>query len=410
MAHQQGQALVLALTLLVIGVVTLLVMYNTSQVTVEKSRLVNAADAAAYSGALYVARNLNFMAYTNRALIANHVAVGHFVSYMSWMRYVQSTSRRLSQLSLLAAAIPGVGPVLAYAGQVLDRWAEVTTRGTELFGEVYVPLADSLNRIISAVQMTSRASLGTSLDGGQALAGIHGLMEAAARAHHPAIRINVPETMEDAGSARYAGEIAVENAALSRFMRFYRAGDDGGRMERMTDLNLGHSERWIRSREWRPRDLSVPFLIRVRKQGSTRQRLGDGLSDWNASDELLHWRWSWSKMEWKRKGSIGKGRASAREFDDTYAGIDTYAGLTDGREGRDPSLSLTAYATLPVDNIDTQSQFGLAPGTRRLAAVARARIYHRRPAAPDFAPLGRGEYANLYNPFWTVRMEAVPWR
>ena len=78
--RQRGQIAPVALFGVLIASATLVMMYNTGQKVTEKSQVANAADAAAYSGAVWTARHLNFMAYTNRAMIANHAAVGHFVS------------------------------------------------------------------------------------------------------------------------------------------------------------------------------------------------------------------------------------------------------------------------------------------------------------------------------------------
>ncbi|NOY67698.1 MAG: hypothetical protein GXP13_09890, partial [Gammaproteobacteria bacterium] len=105
--HQKGQALILSVFLVLATAMAAVLMYNTGQTTTEKTRLVNAADAAAYSGAVFVARNLNFIAYTNRAMIANHVAVGHFVSYVSWLRYVKKSIGKLNNYTRF---IPYAGP------------------------------------------------------------------------------------------------------------------------------------------------------------------------------------------------------------------------------------------------------------------------------------------------------------
>src|SRR5687768_1271021 len=77
---QRGQIAPVALFGVLIASAVLVVMFNTGQKVTERSQVANAADAAAYSGAVWTARHLNFMAYTNRAMIANHAAVGHFVS------------------------------------------------------------------------------------------------------------------------------------------------------------------------------------------------------------------------------------------------------------------------------------------------------------------------------------------
>lgn len=48
--------MVAALLLMLLGAAGLVLMYNTSQTTGEKMKVVNAADAAAYSGAVWTAR------------------------------------------------------------------------------------------------------------------------------------------------------------------------------------------------------------------------------------------------------------------------------------------------------------------------------------------------------------------
>ncbi|HTH95269.1 MAG TPA: pilus assembly protein TadG-related protein [Rhodocyclaceae bacterium] len=72
-----------AALLMILG---LYAMYGMNSQVVEKIRLQNTADAAAYSAAIIEARDYNFSAYTNRAMVANQVAVAQFVGLTSWMR------------------------------------------------------------------------------------------------------------------------------------------------------------------------------------------------------------------------------------------------------------------------------------------------------------------------------------
>ncbi len=85
--RQAGQALIYGLFVLIGGLAALFFLFNTGQLTREKTRLVNTADAVAYSAAVMNARGLNFAAYTNRAMIANSVAVAQLVSLASWVQY-----------------------------------------------------------------------------------------------------------------------------------------------------------------------------------------------------------------------------------------------------------------------------------------------------------------------------------
>lgn len=87
---QRGQALILGLFVLVAGLAALFYLYNAGQLVREKTRLVNTADAVAYSSGILQARVLNFTAYNNRALLANEVLIAQLVSAASWLPYAES--------------------------------------------------------------------------------------------------------------------------------------------------------------------------------------------------------------------------------------------------------------------------------------------------------------------------------
>ena len=87
-AHRQGgQTIVFFLAMVAACCCMLAFVYNVGQVTNRKEEAINAADAAALSGALVEARMLNFQAYTNRAMVANEVAIAQLVSLDSFVRY-----------------------------------------------------------------------------------------------------------------------------------------------------------------------------------------------------------------------------------------------------------------------------------------------------------------------------------
>lgn len=84
--HQRGQALVFSALTAVVLILILFATYNVGQQVVAKMRLQNAADNTAYSVAIVQARDYNFSAYTNRAMVANQVSVAQFVGLTSWAR------------------------------------------------------------------------------------------------------------------------------------------------------------------------------------------------------------------------------------------------------------------------------------------------------------------------------------
>ena len=86
LVRQRGQALAFIGVTTVVVLLGLLLLYNVAQLTTQKMKLQNTADAAAYSGAVTEARDYNFTAYANRAMIANQVAVAQIVGLRSWAR------------------------------------------------------------------------------------------------------------------------------------------------------------------------------------------------------------------------------------------------------------------------------------------------------------------------------------
>ncbi len=91
LSQHSGQAIVLVLLLTLAGLVGGVALYSTGILTSEKIQLQNAADASAYSVSVIEARDLNYTAYMNRAMVANEVAIGQMVSMMSWAYMTRST-------------------------------------------------------------------------------------------------------------------------------------------------------------------------------------------------------------------------------------------------------------------------------------------------------------------------------
>jgi len=122
--HEKGQSLVFLLAFMASLLGVMLLVFNTGQVTTEKQRLVNAADAAAYSGAVWEARSLNLQAYMNRALVANEVAIAQSVSLRSWTAYLHRT---LANINLVGEFVPYLDVVT----QILDEVSEVIDRAAQ---------------------------------------------------------------------------------------------------------------------------------------------------------------------------------------------------------------------------------------------------------------------------------------
>ena len=90
---ERGQALIYGMFFLSAGLAALFFLFNTGQLTREKTKLVNTADAAAFSAGIMNARMLNYQAYNNRAMVANTVAIAQLVSASSWVNYIYNMSQ-----------------------------------------------------------------------------------------------------------------------------------------------------------------------------------------------------------------------------------------------------------------------------------------------------------------------------
>jgi hypothetical protein len=124
------------------------------------------------------------------------------------------------------------------------------------------------------------------------------------------------------------------------------------------------------------------------------------ITDWEANDSfIVRWRKRW---KWKT-AVLADGKANAREFDSDYQGIHGYYDLKKPGKDSAQKLNISALATMPVSSTRFMQLMGMKPGAQRLAALSRAEVFHNRPDK-GFAKIGKGEYANLYNPFWQVRL------
>lgn len=389
---QSGQVAPVALFGMLVAGAALIAMFNTGQKITEKSQVANAADAAAYSGAVWTARHLNFMAYTNRAMVANHAAVGHLVSYISWIRYVHDSVEHIDRI---AQFIPYVGQYV----DAVEQLAESIRNATQRAAAVVVPAVDGWNGNLRAAQLEVQASL--------ALDNLNELMQQTAQRWDPAIRVNDRETIDKLPRevrAAMESQLTGQLARVPEFVERFAAGSDQGAIGELIDASMQVNDdmgRWMAGeRGWRENLL----LAQIRKQGSTRHSQTASGADWRATDQLQHrTRSLFGWHSWRRIGNRPS-RASASEFDSSYDGVPYYYNVA-GQPG-DRSLRIAALASKPQSQVHTRSQFGLQTDAPLLAAAALAKVEFIRPDDGTFARLGANqrEYANLFNPFWEAKL------
>jgi putative Flp pilus-assembly TadE/G-like protein len=162
--QQYGQAMVFVVLFLGVVTLSLVFLYKAGKITSEKMQLQNAADAAAYSVSIAEARDLNFMAYTNRAMVANEVAIGQLVGMASWATHWESFGsyllayHRLFIQPLISAASLGTatGPVETVFQTVARVGFQVPGKFFfkvfKIIGNIGATVLHTINKVYGVVQ------------------------------------------------------------------------------------------------------------------------------------------------------------------------------------------------------------------------------------------------------------------
>lgn len=155
--NQKGQSSVFILALIGVVLVCGIFLFESGRLTSEKMQLQNAADAAAFGASTLEARSLNFAAYTNRAMVANEVAVGQMVGILSVIDELKTSGEYLDAygeaMIVIGAFLEefGVGEVLdTYGGTLVEVGADITEVGEDI-QEFMQPIASGIIRGLSII-------------------------------------------------------------------------------------------------------------------------------------------------------------------------------------------------------------------------------------------------------------------
>jgi len=145
-----------SLLFMAVCIMTLLILYNQGQLIKNRTQIENAADAAVYSQAKLAARNLNFIAYTNRAMVANEVSIGQVVALLSWAKHYKQMP---SFASFPAYTIPIAPPspttmqtilsVITTPWKIMGAAVEAPIKGLL---EVWPPSISAFNMVLGMSQ------------------------------------------------------------------------------------------------------------------------------------------------------------------------------------------------------------------------------------------------------------------
>jgi len=436
--RQSGQALIYGIFVLMAGLAALFFLFNTSQLTHEKTKLVNTADAVAYSAGVMHARALNFNAYTNRALLANEVMIAQAASIASWASHIAKHSEN----------VPPLNCRTWYSVPVALTLAE------------YIPVCylltyanGSLNEVNRGVQEAARATVAASEAAKDLLQ--------AAQANMAVTFIPARKALlQEVADANYAGDGAVhvdtipitDNFTLFEGALFIQAysGAERGRFKNAT-VTATNLDAFIKQRSWTSAN---DFPCITQNKAAFRRRGGTeliGFDAWKAMDTASLHTWSWTlrgllrlpscdehemalgygaqaaaaSVPSDRSASYGASRAdnpaasaAAGNARWSYGGLPTFQDLSSAAlhySGTDPGprLKFAIRLTRAKDQLKTSdgasaiqptgrlASFDGKPAANVLAAVATSEVYFERPVGRAD---GKTELASLFNPYWQVHL------
>ncbi|HXR51104.1 MAG TPA: pilus assembly protein TadG-related protein [Steroidobacteraceae bacterium] len=407
-----GQASVFVLAMVASLVTAFAVSFGAGQLVNDKMRLVNAADAAAYSAAQWEARSLNFQSYLNRAIVANEVAIAQLVSLRSWSSYVATLTQN-------GAAVARWIPPLAGPVQTLER-------GWHAVDSSLQAVAPGLEAGISAWNVDVLATA-EALAHQQALLAAADLVGEVAHANEPRARVNEATRL-----------LQVRNGAQwqNQFTDRYRRG--GGDLRRFVDLLMKSRDGFTRSRR---SGISVP-LVRVARRGGTdllAEHSWRGLDTLSVHVDLLvnsvEIPIGWGAAETRSRtvtqrgehgGSLSSNPAASRRALRGLRPSGLYRGVPEIRDVITPSrqeerrLRYAVALQIPESGILTPDRLLMPNGVRGpdglvhslavtmpaggVHALGAAEVYFQRPSP---RPDGRHEFPSLFSPYWQARLVAV---
>ncbi|MDX1589772.1 MAG: Tad domain-containing protein [Oleiphilaceae bacterium] len=466
--YQKGHVAVYSLAMLIIMILAVGYIFNAGQVANEKIRLQNTVDAVAYSVAAVEAKDLNFKAYTNRAMVANQVAIAQAVSLVSWARF---TKRYMDNVSKAVSWIPYAGAIFAAVGSGIKSVMNALEAALSM-------ITDMLNIIEGALSSSQKVfHYGT-------LALIDDTYRNVTKMNDKDVDVSLG--FKDAvflksiheGHLKFTRQYRPDkvNRKRSSFKTFKMHKE---RMDEFREITLNSRDGFSTNRSyrywgtiWLPRPGGYGSKFKVDKAGGTellgpKHSGGPHYYTWAAMDTLSVHR---GIGKWKRSGFRFKFKFDFKEFFPVGWGAaqtgkhikfvrfrGNHFGSTWGKNRRASSLAFgefggarkvgTFNGLRPFYDIRQEGLLTSAPGVTlllakphqkdkihtlkhtsvgersqrlnleekggmlndRLASIGRAAPYFSRP--DDVAVFRRKdrfrEYGNLYNPFWQPRLEPV---
>jgi len=376
------------LLLLTAGLVTLLlaVSYSTRDYQ-QQWRLQQTADNGARSMAVVLARNLNFLALTNRALLANQVAIAQLTGIASWLAMFDDGMQRLAMISR----------VIPYVNAITHKLAVIVTKSRHVFDRGIQAALLALNALIKAISATQiAANLAFTTMAIKTLDEV--ILD-----HHQGLAWDAFHS---------PGIIPVPLLWWRRVQSVSTAQVDAG--DEFASLAQASRDGFSKSRSYDWFSLGV---LKVTKAGGTEltvNRLGQW--NWQSIDTTsIHQRLLWfsSELAWARGARQQVGNAnydvSNNRFGQSSAANPrgTYGAVQRGQSFGQAATGFRFFELIDDTTAIPRVVVKVTEQPTKRFAVARAGVSFARPLTIFPRADGAIELANLFNPLWVSQSESL---
>ena len=118
--YQQGNVLPYVLAMMAALLFSAQYVFNAYKVSNQSTQLQNTTDAAAYSVATVYAQNYNFVALSNRALVANQITMAQVVTTVSWMRMLVTLAETVNDIGQYIPYVAAITNIIDNAAQAIS--------------------------------------------------------------------------------------------------------------------------------------------------------------------------------------------------------------------------------------------------------------------------------------------------
>ncbi|QSX42700.1 hypothetical protein JYB84_14480 [Shewanella cyperi] len=429
--------MVLSLILMTFSMMVLLFGFNAAQLNHQTTKLQYTADNTAQSLANMVARDMNFKAYTNRASVANQVAVAQLVGLSAWFNMADVFADNACDA---LCSIPYVGQVV----NAIARAVEYINQGAQPFFEGLVYVENAMLYALSFAQQAVHYA---------------GVVSGPISARE-VVTANDPDARLDTAQNIFLGR-DVADIWFNFQKRFSRSDIRDGTQYNDYIAVVGKSRdnftKGMNYRLDRPWTWTLfPLRLTTQKAGGS-DLVSNGRNkaeSWTSAHTLSFWfqhynchgfrcRWRGGEVPLGWGGTRSDDRANmnrinnrqywgqsrrknpratrlAARYQETrggYDGVQPFFALDRDGDSKSQTRNITVVVSKPRNKVKTTPRLQVGHDNTdpaineemladRMTALASANAYYSRPR--DLTAWlrrdRRHEYGNFYNPFWQARL------